>query len=124
MNYDEYLLDVAAEECADIAQRISEALRFSLGEVQPGQALTNAERIVGELVDLKAMVEMLEERGLIDCAPLHDRSLIAAKKAKVEKFSAYSERSEEHTSELQSLMRISYAVFCLKKQILNKQSKH
>src|SRR3546814_5720389 len=30
-----------------------------------------------------------------------------------------SARSEEHTSELQSLMRISYAVFCLKKQIRN-----
>src|SRR3546814_1223131 len=29
---------------------------------------------------------------------------------------AYAARSEEHTSELQSLMRISYAVFCLKKQ--------
>src|SRR3546814_2304553 len=29
---------------------------------------------------------------------------------------AGSERSEEHTSELQSLMRISYAVFCLKKK--------
>src|SRR3546814_1092532 len=28
-------------------------------------------------------------------------------------------RSEEHTSELQSLMRISYAVFCLKKNIIN-----
>src|SRR3546814_5243569 len=28
------------------------------------------------------------------------------------------ERSEEHTSELQSLMRISYAVFCLKKKTL------
>src|SRR3546814_4221952 len=28
-------------------------------------------------------------------------------------------RSEEHTSELQSLMRISYAVFCLKKKINN-----
>src|SRR3546814_7937917 len=28
---------------------------------------------------------------------------------------AYDVRSEEHTSELQSLMRISYAVFCLKK---------
>src|SRR3546814_4852503 len=28
----------------------------------------------------------------------------------------YSWRSEEHTSELQSLMRISYAVFCLKKK--------
>src|SRR3546814_9297867 len=29
---------------------------------------------------------------------------------------ALEERSEEHTSELQSLMRISYAVFCLKKK--------
>src|SRR3546814_8083087 len=28
-------------------------------------------------------------------------------------------RSEEHTSELQSLMRISYAVFCFKKNIIN-----
>src|SRR3546814_4106757 len=29
---------------------------------------------------------------------------------------SYDSRSEEHTSELQSLMRISYAVFCLKKK--------
>src|SRR3546814_6985749 len=33
-----------------------------------------------------------------------------------------SERSEEHTSELQSLMRISYAVFCLKKKISTNHS--
>src|SRR3546814_4408344 len=32
------------------------------------------------------------------------------------------ERSEEHTSELQSLMRISYAVFCLKKKKMNKNN--
>src|SRR3546814_7856377 len=32
-------------------------------------------------------------------------------------------RSEEHTSELQSLMRISYAVFCLKKKNSEMQSK-
>src|SRR3546814_9992246 len=31
-------------------------------------------------------------------------------------FFSYFGRSEEHTSELQSLMRISYAVFCLKKK--------
>src|SRR3546814_6019067 len=35
--------------------------------------------------------------------------------ASVEDARAKLERSEEHTSELQSLMRISYAVFCLKK---------
>src|SRR3546814_8441642 len=33
-------------------------------------------------------------------------------------------RSEEHTSELQSLIRISYAVFCLKKTIHNIRNKH
>src|SRR3546814_2045763 len=33
------------------------------------------------------------------------------------------QRSEEHTSELQSLMRISYAVFCLKKKKNNKLTK-
>src|SRR3546814_6855900 len=37
------------------------------------------------------------------------------------RFHTYSGRSEEHTSELQSLMRISYAVFCLKKK---KHTKH
>src|SRR3546814_7422665 len=39
----------------------------------------------------------------------------------VDSASAGSTRSEEHTSELQSLMRISYAVFCLKKKIDNTQ---
>src|SRR3546814_1917269 len=34
------------------------------------------------------------------------------------------ERSEEHTSELQSLMRISYAVFCLKKHIVTHCQAH
>src|SRR3546814_7942926 len=33
-------------------------------------------------------------------------------------------RSEEHTSELQSLMRISYAVFCLKKKNKTRANKH
>src|SRR3546814_7118725 len=33
----------------------------------------------------------------------------------------HPERSEEHTSELQSLMRISYAVFCLKKKKQHRQ---
>src|SRR3546814_3152270 len=45
---------------------------------------------------------------------LFDEQRTAAGKAK-------ALRSEEHTSELQSLMRISYAVFCLKKK--NKQNK-
>src|SRR3546814_6702715 len=35
-----------------------------------------------------------------------------------------AERSEEHTSELQSLMRISYAVFCLEKKIVTTNNQY
>src|SRR3546814_1017613 len=42
---------------------------------------------------------------------------------RVSPFSFIGPRSEEHTSELQSLMRISYAVFCLKKKKNNIQQK-
>src|SRR3546814_1573318 len=49
-----------------------------------------------------AVVGVIVERVLI--RPLYNRDPL------------YSLRSEEHTSELQSLMRISYAVFCLKKK--------
>src|SRR3546814_2352700 len=44
---------------------------------------------------------------------LLDRSLVVG-----------SDRSEEHTSELQSLMRISYAVFCLKKKKRENKETH
>src|SRR3546814_6929797 len=39
-----------------------------------------------------------------------------------QQFEAFEGRSEEHTSELQSLMRISYAVFCLKKKTTKKKT--
>src|SRR3546814_8836659 len=42
---------------------------------------------------------------------------VAAANSRSDRRSSSRMRSEEHTSELQSLMRISYAVFCLKKQI-------
>src|SRR3546814_2655991 len=49
----------------------------------------------------------------------HDRGLAAAE-AVQEDSPVVGHRSEEHTSELQSLMRISYAVFCLKNKIISK----
>src|SRR3546814_1789371 len=44
------------------------------------------------------------------------RDAVSPQSRKWPRRSVGSERSEEHTSELQSLMRISYAVFCLKKK--------
>src|SRR3546814_8431518 len=62
-----------------------------------------------------------EDEGAADDGVDRDRSAGAAVGGVVEVVAEHVHvRSEEHTSELQSLMRISYAVFCLKKQ-KNKQ---
>src|SRR3546814_6552347 len=45
-----------------------------------------------------------------------------AGETEAKRLGANAKRSEEHTSELQSLMRISYAVFCLKKKNKNTQT--
>src|SRR3546814_1254314 len=66
-----------------------------------------------------------EEVGVLrqDAAGQEDAALraIAQRHVAGEAAEEEAERSEEHTSELQSLMRISYAVFCLKKK---KQTNH
>src|SRR3546814_4805676 len=49
----------------------------------------------------------------------HRRTGLAARHASFRPTRQRECRSEEHTSELQSLMRISYAVFCLKKKKTN-----
>src|SRR3546814_3154901 len=64
-------------------------------------------------IHIKADVETCEQR---DPKGLYKR----ARSGEISQFTGISARSEEHTSELQSLMRISYAVFCLKKKKKNK----
>src|SRR3546814_7520410 len=53
---------------------------------------------------------------LLALRPVDPRSLIQGDYMVLRYAEALVPRSEEHTSELQSLMRISYAVFCLKKK--------
>src|SRR3546814_3676082 len=53
-----------------------------------------------------------------------EASTLARSTATLKPSCSSSTRSEEHTSELQSLMRISYAVFCLKKKKHKEQHTH
>src|SRR3546814_3493457 len=55
-------------------------------------------------------------RRLFAVALLHRVEKPCAGRSAARRAGPAGDRSEEHTSELQSLMRISYAVFCLKKQ--------
>lgn len=86
----EHLLVILTEECNEVAQRCAKALRFGLDEIQEGQDLDNAERIIYELNDLLAVVEMLTNEGYLK----NNSNNYAAKelkKDKVEKYLKYSE---------------------------------
>src|SRR3546814_10027858 len=69
------------------------------------------ERVLGTL-GLDLPVDEWVKEQAVDPEMLNERISAAAEASMVDK----AARSEEHTSELQSLMRISYAVFCLKKK--------
>src|SRR3546814_5547740 len=94
-------------------------------DLEPGRGLTDAienpSRIDGLFIE-RAMVKASEKLAILSAeAPISQPMMTdgAAFYQLQEEFrSAFecSVRSEEHTSELQSLMRISYAVFCLKKK--------
>src|SRR3546814_9225683 len=66
----------------------------------------SVEKIRAEIAEIAqaTSMELGEFRRIVNMVQKGEREARIAKK----------ERSEEHTSELQSLMRISYAVFCLK----------
>lgn len=87
MNLQEHLLTCMAEECVETAQRITKALRFGLQEVQPGQPLTNLQRINFELTDLLGVASLLCDHGVdIDVDP----DSFVFKKAKVMRFAEYA----------------------------------
>src|SRR3546814_1849070 len=93
----------------DDDQQGFESLAQQDGEgAQEGRCSARRVRGQGRLGVVEQTVEHLDARGdLVGGATLLERCPELAHGAF---------RSEEHTSELQSLMRISYAVFCLKKK--------
>src|SRR3546814_9159961 len=117
---------IAAHRAAPAAEAAPEAARALAGETldyrldrQIGFLLRRAHQHASEVFQAKigdrnltpqqfsVLVTLLEQREIAQ-TPLG--GLVAMDPATV------LGRSEEHTSELQSLMRISYAVFCLKKK--------
>src|SRR3546814_1868070 len=82
---------------------------------QPGALAHPAQQLRGQLVDRlgrQAGELDLQQRQFVAPAVGQLRAVLLQRHLHV----LADRRSEEHTSELQSLMRISYAVFCLKKK--------
>src|SRR3546814_5071258 len=76
------------------------------------------------LARIEQVGRRLQLEGVHVDLALLDLHHFAAPGLRVQRLAAALERSEEHTSELQSLMRISYAVFCLKKKKTQKNIQH
>lgn len=90
MNKTEHLLTCLSEECAEIQQAVSKAVRFGLDDGHPESNTTNAQDIERELTDLAAVIELLEEDGLITIKmPEQD---IKQKKDKVCKYMEYAKQ--------------------------------
>lgn len=89
------ILDILGEECAEIAIELSAILariqvrtskikRFGVNEVQPGQGLTNAERLSDEIGDLLAVIDLAHSAGLTKIMRIQNAK--AAKYKKLERF--------------------------------------
>src|SRR3546814_3066759 len=105
----------AGATLADMARKAASVpLCFQPGSKWTYSVATDVLGRVVEVVAGKPLDRVFEERilgplGMVDTA-------FGVPQDKAARTVACYERSEEHTSELQSLMRISYAVFCLKKK--------
>src|SRR3546814_3138591 len=101
-------------EIGDLAYRLHRHARDLAVGVEREGHIGGLDRRIVEIGDEAVILPMLQSprhargRGEVDRQPLGRRSN--------HHIAIPGIRSEEHTSELQSLMRISYAVFCLKKK--------
>src|SRR3546814_2315733 len=110
--------EIAAAERQCLDRSIDHALRFD--QQRPAAEMFEiAGAQQGDGIEAVA-VEPVEQRlQLVAGLLFADHDFGAVAHARTEAGLAGPWRSEEHTSELQSLMRISYAVFCLKKKNRN-----
>src|SRR3546814_1057509 len=101
------MADVALVPQRHILQRRGDIAPHHAGEAGNAQAAAAVANVEDAKVQLTAEV-----------ANAYVNLREAQSRAKAYRTECELQRSEEHTSELQSLMRISYAVFCLKKKTI------
>ncbi|VWC95739.1 hypothetical protein BLA39750_02210 [Burkholderia lata] len=91
MTLSQYFLVKLAEEASEVAQIALKCAHFGLSEVQPGQPLTNAERVYGELNDLLAILRGLSLVSEGEFAFEADEEAMKRKLSKVAHYLAYSQ---------------------------------
>lgn len=88
MDREQFLLTKLAEECSEVAQMALKTQQFGMNECKPGQKQTNKERLHGELHDLNAIVQMLNQECNFEFKP--SKEAIDKKIDRVDLFYGYS----------------------------------
>ncbi len=78
------ILALLIEECAEVQQRATKALRFGLDETQPGQPHSNSTRLAHEVGDLEEVIAMAEREGLLFSHAIRDGRI--GKKAQLARY--------------------------------------
>lgn len=92
MNVSEHLLSCLAEECAEVIQAVTKALRFGPNGEYPENGVNNIAMIVAELSDVAAVLELLEEYSVMKVE--YHRPWIERKKLRVKDFMEYAKHNQ------------------------------
>lgn len=93
IDLEDHHLIMLMEECAEVAHRASKQLRFGSDEVQPGQDLSNRQRLREEILDMFACVEFLVDSGQIGFISREDiRVHLMHKREKINRMLALSQK--------------------------------
>ena len=65
-NYEKELLVIFMEECNEASHRASKVFRFGVTETQPGQNLSNKDRLSQEIGDLLGMIDVLHQNNFLN----------------------------------------------------------
>src|SRR3546814_5558296 len=141
--YEMRISDWSSDVCSsdlEVAERLRGGVRRQLTQVvdRRGARAQRLDRVLGEVADAQVRMRValagqrlefadqrLDQRRLAGAVGAEQADAVAGFEAEADvvedgdPLHLLGSRSEEHTSELQSLMRISYAVFCLKKKKIN-----
>ena len=92
MNTKEHLLVCLIEECAEIQQAASKALRFGLKDGYPGSDTTNSQDIALEITDLIAVIDLCRDHGIAP-QPAEASTMYTRKQERVKEYMGYARRT-------------------------------